>query len=342
MDSVLKTLGLQEGEAITHPWMNKSLEMAQKKVEARNFDIRKQILKYDDVMNDQRKAIFEQRIDIMAEDDVSDVVKDLRHEVVTGLVKRHIPEKAYAEQWDSKGLQEAASEIFGLDLPITTWAAEEGIADEEIQTRLLAAVDALAEQKAAEIGPDIYRQIEKMVLLQTLDGLWREHLVTLEHLRQVIGFRAYGQRDPLNEYKSEAFVLFESMLGRLREATTGQLMHVQLAPRDEQPELRPVELPPMEAHHVDATTGMDEMDPRYYNQALPPEAIEELALVDRAIAGSATARPIDRTPKAAPVQTRRADGIDPNQPSTWGRISRNNPCPCGSGKKYKHCHGKDE
>ncbi|MEQ1697922.1 MAG: preprotein translocase subunit SecA [Hyphomicrobiaceae bacterium] len=343
MDSVLKTLGLQEGEAITHPWMNKSLEMAQKKVEARNFDIRKQILKYDDVMNDQRKAIFEQRLDIMAEDDVSETVKDLRHEVVTGLVKRHIPEKAYAEQWDAAGLKDAIENVFGVDADVVAWAAEEGIADEEIEQRLLKLADERAEQKGAEIGPEIYRQIEKMVLLQTLDGLWREHLVTLEHLRQVIGFRAYGQRDPLNEYKSEAFVLFETMLGRLREATTGQLMHVQLAPREEQPELRHVDLPPMEAHHIDASTGLDELDPQYYNKSLPPEALEELALVDRAIAGGATARPPERTPpKNAPVQTRKNAGLDPNAPETWGKISRNNPCPCGSGKKYKHCHGKDE
>ncbi len=343
MDSVLKTLGLQEGEAITHPWMNKSLEMAQKKVEARNFDIRKQILKYDDVMNDQRKAIFEQRIDIMGEDDVSEIVKDLRHEVVSGLVKRHIPEKAYAEQWDAAGLKDAVENVFGIEADVPAWAAEEGIADEEIEQRLLKLADERHEQKAAEIGPDIYRQIEKMVLLQTLDGLWREHLVTLEHLRQVIGFRAYGQRDPLNEYKSEAFVLFETMLGRLREATTGQLMHVQLAPREEQPELRMVDLPPMEAHHIDASTGLDELDARYYNQGLPPEAVEELALVDRAIAGSATARAPERAaPKSAPVQTRKNAGLDPNAPATWGKVSRNNPCPCGSGKKYKHCHGKDE
>ena len=340
MDSVLKTLGLQEGEAITHPWMNKSLEMAQKKVEARNFDIRKQILKYDDVMNDQRKAIFEQRLDIMAEDDVSDIVKDLRHEVVAGLVKRHIPEKAYAEQWDAAGLKQEIDGIFDLNMPVPEWAAEEGIADEQIQERLIAAVDEKAKQKEAEIGPEVYRQIEKMVLLQTLDGLWREHLVTLEHLRQVIGFRAYGQRDPLNEYKSEAFVLFEGMLGRLREATTGQLMHVSLAPREEQPMLQPVELPMMEAHHIDATTGLDELDASYYNQALPPAALEELALVDRALAGGGAA--IAERPRSQPVQTRRADAVDPNSPQKWGKVARNNPCPCGSGKKYKHCHGKDE
>ena len=342
MDSVLKTLGLQEGEAITHPWMNKSLEMAQKKVEARNFDIRKQILKYDDVMNDQRKVIFEQRLDIMAEDDVSETVKDLRHEVVNGLVRRHIPEKAYAEQWDAKGLQEAIAGIFDLELPVTKWAEEEGIADEQIEERLIKAVDEKAEQKSAEIGPDVYRQIEKMVLLQTLDHLWREHIVTLEHLRQVIGFRAYGQRDPLNEYKSEAFVLFEGLLGRLREAVTGQLMHVSLAPREEQPALQPVELPPMEIHHVDATTGLDEMaPPQAYGRALPPEAVEELALVDKAIAGSGVAVR-ERPAKAAPLQTRRTDGVDPAQPATWGKVARNAPCPCESGKKYKHCHGKDE
>ena len=342
MDSVLKTLGLQEGEAITHPWMNKSLEMAQKKVEARNFDIRKQILKYDDVMNDQRKAIFEQRLDFMSQDDVSEIVRDLRHDVVQGMVRAHIPEKAYAEQWDAKGLHDAVAGVFSIDAPVEAWAAEEGIADEEIEQRLLKLADEKAEQKANDIGPELYRQIEKMVLLQTLDGLWREHLVTLEHLRQVIGFRAYGQRDPLNEYKSEAFVLFEAMLGRLREATTGQLMHVEISPREEQPALQPVELPPMEAHHVDATTGLDEMDQRYYNQALPREAIEELALVDRAIAGGGAAL-AERPAKAAPMQTRKAaGGVDPNQPATWGKVARNNPCPCGSGKKYKHCHGKDE
>jgi preprotein translocase subunit SecA len=330
MDSVLKTLGLQEGEAITHPWMNKSLEMAQKKVEARNFDIRKQILKYDDVMNDQRKVIFDQRKDIMAEDDVSETVADLRHQVVNDLVTRFIPERAYAEQWNMGELKEGMQAVFGLDLPLEDWAAEEGIADEEIRERLIAAVDERAAQKVADIGAPTYRQIEKMVLLQTLDHLWREHLVTLEHLRQVIGFRAYGQRDPLNEYKSEAFVLFESMLARLREATTGQLMHVELAPPgQENPELEAPELPEMHAHHVDPATGLDEFN-------------EELALVDAAIA--AKGRGGARLPeKRAPLQTRKAaDAVDPSEPGTWGKISRNAPCPCGSGKKYKHCHGKYE
>ncbi len=325
MESVLKTLGLQEGEAITHPWMNKSLEMAQKKVEARNFDIRKQILKYDDVMNDQRKVIFEHRIDIMGRDDVQETVGELRQEIIDELVKRHIPENAYAEQWDAAGLKEAVAGIFGLDLPVDEWAAEEGIADEEIKERLVKAVDAKAAKKASDIGPEIYRQIEKMVLLQTLDHLWREHIVTLEHLRQVIGFRAYGQRDPLNEYKTEAFVLFEAMLARLREVVTGQLMHVELAPPED--ELQPPELPHMEGHHIDPTTGLD-----------------EFALADAAIAGS------DRAAATAPrgnganrqAQARKASDVDPRDPSTWGKVSRNALCPCGSGKKYKHCHGRHD
>ena len=335
MESVLKTLGLQEGEAIIHPWMNKSLEMAQKKVEARNFDIRKQILKYDDVMNDQRKVIFDQRIDIMAEDDVSETVADLRHQVVQDLVSKYIPEKAYAEQWDTATLKAAVQSIFDLDLPIDTWAEEEGIADQEILERLTKATDERAAQKESELGTDLYRQIEKEVLLRTLDLLWREHIVTLEHLRQVIGFRAYGQRDPLNEYKSEGFTLFELMLQRLREAVTGQLMNVALMPAEEQPMLQPVELPPMEAHHIDPLTGRDEMEPQ-----LPEEFVEELRLVDRAIAAKGrggAAEPVKRMP----LQTRKAEGgFDPASPATWGKVARNAPCPCGSGKKYKQCHGK--
>jgi preprotein translocase subunit SecA len=343
MDGILKTLGLQEGEAITHPWMNKSLETAQKKVEQRNFDIRKQILKYDDVMNDQRKVIFDQRIAIMAEDDVSETVAGLRHQVVEDLIKRYIPEKAYAEQWDTATLKEAAAGIFGLDLPIEKWAEEEGIADEEIEERLIKAADGRAAAKERELGPELYREIEKMVLLQTLDHLWREHIVTLEHLRQVIGFRAYGQRDPLNEYKGEAFVLFENLLARLREATTGQLMNVELAPREAQPALQPVELPPMEGHHIDPATGLDEMSAGA-PPGLPPELAEELRMVDRAIAARgrgarARAEPVKR----APLQTRKSEGsVDPGDPATWGRVSRNAPCPCGSGKKYKQCHGKLE
>ncbi|MDX2259945.1 MAG: preprotein translocase subunit SecA [Hyphomicrobiaceae bacterium] len=327
MEGILKTLGMQEGEAITHRWMNKSLEMAQKKVEARNFDSRKHVLKYDDVSNDQRKVIFDQRLAIMGQDDVSETVAELRQEVIADIVARHIPEKAYVEQWDTEGLKRTVAGLFGLDLPIDAWAAEEGIADQEIADRLTKAVEDKAKAKVEEIGPDLYRQIEKMVLLQTLDHLWREHLVTLEHLRQVIGFRAVGQRDPLIEYKTEAFVLFEGLLTRLREAVTGQLMHIELAPDMEQDLLAAPELPPMEAHHIDPMTGLD-----------------EFALADAAIAigSELPSRAPAPERRAAPVQTRKktqGSGVDPAEPATWGRVSRNAPCPCGSGKKYKHCHG---
>ena len=328
MDTILKTLGLQQGEAIIHPWMNKSLEMAQKKVEARNFDIRKQILKYDDVMNDQRKVIFEQRIDIMSQEDVSETISDMRREVIDDLVKRHIPENAYAEQWNADGLKTDFSEVFGLDLAVPAWAAEEGIADQEIKERLNRAADEKAAKKAVDVGPENWRQLEKAVLLHTLDHLWREHIVALDHLRQVIGFRAYGQRDPLNEYKSEAFMLFEHLLGKLREATTTQLMHLELAQPEEQRQiLQPVELPPMVAHHVDASTGLD-----------------ELAMADAAIAAAANGISSTKaTERRAPAQSRKADSsVDPKDPSTWGKVSRNAACPCGSGKKYKHCHGRHE
>ncbi|MET0192374.1 MAG: preprotein translocase subunit SecA [Hyphomicrobiaceae bacterium] len=323
MDGMLQKLGLQDGEAITHPWINKALEKAQQKVEARNFDSRKYVLKYDDVMNDQRKVIFEHRIDIMGHDDVSETVKELRHEVITGLVSLHIPENAYAEQWNTEDLKSEVQRIFGLDLPIEKWAAEEGIADQEITERLTKEVDEKARAKEAEFGPETMRQIEKMVLLQTLDHLWREHLVTLEHLRQVIGFRSYGQRDPLNEYKSEGFHIFETMLASLREAVTGQLMHIQGMPAEEEAEMQEVALPPMRASHVDPFTGED-----------------ELAMADAALSG----RSNGQAERRAPVQTRKsgASALNPNDPATWGKVARNALCPCGSGKKYKHCHGRHD
>jgi preprotein translocase subunit SecA len=327
MDSVLQRLGLQEGEAITHPWINKALEKAQQKVEARNFDARKYTLKYDDVMNDQRKVIFEQRIDIMGHEDVSETVADMRQQVVQELVSRTMPEGAYAEQWDMATLKAEMERIFGLELPVDTWAAEEGIANEEITERLLKEIDDKAKAKEAEYGPEAMRQIEKMVLLHTLDHLWREHLVTMEHLRSVIGLRGYGQRDPLNEYKAESFELFEAMLGNLREQVTGTLMHFQVTAGGPDDLLQPVDLPPMQAHHSDPYTGED-----------------ELALADAALA--AGSRPAARSgaERRAPVQTRRGAGgaLDPSDPSTWGKVSRNAECPCGSGKKYKHCHGKHD
>ncbi len=425
MDGMLQKLGLKEGEAIIHPWINKALEKAQQKVEARNFDSRKYVLKYDDVMNDQRKVIFEQRIDIMGHDDVGETVADMRHQVVHELVTAHIPENAYAEQWDTAGLTGEVKRIFDVDVPVAAWAAEEGIANEEIHERVVRAVDERANSKIGEIGREIlrqyggaktfleavegeppmqslmqqsptpetlaligkaamassrdeiriqgispeeaekqidaigyavleryasarglveavdaapsrsevdvgrlkFREIEKSVLLQTLDNLWREHLVTLEHLRQVIGFRAYGQRDPVNEYKSEGFHLFETMLANLREATTGQLMHLSLtADSPPPPSLDEVQLPPMQMHHINPQTGED-----------------ELALVDAAIAAEGRPPPRPEPERRAPVQTRKvsaAAAVDPADPATWGRVSRNVACPCGSGKKYKHCHGK--
>ncbi|MEZ5827147.1 MAG: preprotein translocase subunit SecA [Hyphomicrobiales bacterium] len=322
MDGMLGALGLKEDEAIVHPWINKALEKAQAKVEARNFDIRKNLLKFDNVMNDQRKAIFEQRLELLGDADLNETVAEMRRHVVDDLVAQHIPEKSYPEQWDMEGLKEAVQGIFDVDLPLTKWAEEEGIDEAEVHDRLIKATDERAAQRAAQFGPQVMRQIERAILLQTLDGLWREHLVTLEHLRQVIGLRGYGQRDPLNEYKSESFTLFEQMLARLREAVAGQLMHVELAKQDEVPPLEGAELPPMEIHHVDPTTGEDEF------------ALEG-ATAGPGGNGQAATKAAPRARKAAAA----AAPANPADPSTWGKVQRNAPCPCGSGKKYKHCHG---
>jgi preprotein translocase subunit SecA len=323
MDGVLQKLGLQEGEAITHPWINKALEKAQQKVEARNFDSRKYVLKYDDVMNDQRKVIFEQRIDIMGHEDVSETVADMRSQVAHELVAQCIPPNAYAEQWDTATLKSEVERVFGLDLPIEKWAAEEGIAEQEITERLLKEIEDKAKAREAEFGPEAMRQIEKMVLLQTLDHLWREHLVVLEHLRSVIGFRSYGQRDPLNEYKTEGFQLFETMLANLREAVTGQLMHIQAMPEEPEEMFQPVDLGQTQAYRP---------EPSYARE-------DELAMADAAM--SAVGRPDMRGgERREPVQSRRAStAVNPKDPNTWGKVSRNAPCPCGSGKKFKHCHG---
>ncbi|MEQ9638404.1 MAG: preprotein translocase subunit SecA [Alphaproteobacteria bacterium] len=317
MDTMLRKLGLEDGEAIVHPWVNKALAKAQEKVEARNFDIRKNLLKFDDVMNDQRKVIYEQRLELMDTDDVSETITDMRREVIEGLVAEHIPEKAYAEQWDAAGLAEKVKETFGLDLPIEDWAREEGIADEQIRDRLQDAADRKMAEKAANYGSDVMRMVEKSLLLQILDQLWKEHLLQLDHLRGGIGLRAYAQRDPLNEYKSEAFNLFEVMLGRLRETATRVLAHVEL--RMEQPAEQFAPQPPseMHEHHIDPLTGEDEM-------------AEEPALA--AAGGGGGGRPARPSRPARPQ-------VNPNDPSTWGKVSRNAACPCGSGKKYKHCHG---
>jgi preprotein translocase subunit SecA len=300
LDTMLTRLGLKEDEAIIHPWINKALEKAQQKVEARNFDIRKNLLKFDDVQNDQRKAIFEQRVDLMRDQNVAETVADMRHALVEDLVTKHVPAHAYAEQWDIAGLKEELTRVLDLDLPVDDWAKEEGIADEEMLARIEKRVDEHMAAKSAQFGPDVMRYVEKSILLQTLDHLWREHLVMLDHLRQVIGLRGYGQRDPLQEYKSEAFTLFEGLITHLREAVTAQLVRVEIVPPEEQPEL-----PLMEAHKLNPNTGEDEM------------AFAQAAL--------------------APVP---AAQRDPQNPATWGKVGRNEDCPCGSGKKYKHCHGR--
>ncbi|HET9902092.1 MAG TPA: preprotein translocase subunit SecA [Xanthobacteraceae bacterium] len=311
LDGMLQKLGLKENEAIVHPWINKALAKAQQKVEARNFDIRKNILKYDDVMNDQRKVIFEQRVEWMRDENVSEVVTDMRHSAIDELVSRFVPENAYPEQWNTTALKEEVQRVLGLDLPIEEWAKEEGIADEELRTRIERRADEHMAGKVAQWGPEVMRYVEKSILLQTLDHLWREHILMLEHLRQVIGLRGYGQRDPLNEYKSEAFHLFETMSQRLREAVTAQLMRVEIvsAPPPEEQE----NLPYMEAHKLDPFTGEDEIGDA---QAAFAGAAQTLA---------------EARPQAA---------RNPKDPTTWGKVGRNEACPCGSGKKYKHCHGR--
>jgi len=306
MENVLSKLGLQEGEAIAHPWVNKALETAQKKVEARNFDIRKTILKYDDVMNDQRKVVFEQRRDVMATPDLSEMIRDMRHGVVEDLVSRHIPEGAYPEAWSIDAMKEEVARFLALDLPVDDWAKEEGIADEEMRERLIKAADEAYAAREAKNTTEIMRYIEKQVILQMLDQLWREHLVTLDHLRQVIGWRGYAQRDPLNEFKSEAFELYDKLLTSLREAVTAQLMRIEVV--FEAPPAP--ELPAMQAMHLNPDTGENEM------------------------------APLDRAALAFANSDARNAARDPNNPKTWGKVGRNETCPCGSGKKFKHCHGK--
>ncbi len=301
LDKVLSTLGMKEGEAIVHPWVNKSLEKAQAKVEGRNFDIRKQLLKFDDVMNDQRKVIFSQRREIMESDDISDIVEDMRHQVIEDLVEHYMPPKSYADQWDVEGLARDVKEKLGIDVPVAEWAEEEGVDDNDIRQRLVEAADRFMAEKAEAFGEKTMRSIEKQILLQTIDSKWRDHLLTLEHLRSVIGFRGYAQRDPLNEYKTEAFQLFEGLLNSLREEVTQKLAQIRPMTKEEQEEL------------------MKQL-------VAQQEAARQAAL---------TAAGADQTGKAGA-----APGFVEDDPSTWGDPGRNDRCPCGSGKKFKHCHGR--
>lgn len=289
LEKVLNTLGMKEGEAIVHSWVNKSLERAQSKVEGRNFDIRKQLLKFDDVMNDQRKVIFGQRREIMEAEDLAEITQDMRYQVIDDLVTQFMPPKSYADQWNTEGLQAALFESVGLEAPVVDWAAEEGVDDDIIREKLEDFGDKFMAKKAVDFGPENMRMIEKQVLLETIDGKWREHLVTLEHLRAVVGFRSYAQRDPLNEYKSESFQLFESLLDSLREQVTQVLGNVRMRSVDEQQAI------------------MMRQQAALKQQTQIPEEL-----------GS----------------------FDENDRSTWGNPGRNESCPCGSGKKFKQCHGK--
>ena len=299
LDKVLSSLGMKDGEAIVHPWVNKSLEKAQAKVEGRNFDIRKQLLKFDDVMNDQRKVIFGQRREIMEADDLSEIVTDMRHQVIDDLVDIHIPEKSYADQWDAEGLYASVLEKVGVDQPVVEWASEDGVDENDIREKLYDASDDLMAEKVASFGQDGMRNIEKQVLLQTIDGKWREHLLTLEHLRSVVGFRGYAQRDPLSEYKTEAFQLFEGLLDTLREDVTKKLSLVRPMTKEEQQEM---------LKQISVQQGTQ-------------NAAAEL-------------------PQAAVDSGKALSGFDEADQSTWGNPGRNTKCPCGSGKKFKHCHGR--
>ncbi|MBE9605556.1 preprotein translocase subunit SecA [Acetobacteraceae bacterium H6797] len=313
MGGMLQKLGLKEGEAIIHPWINKALEKAQKKVEARNFDTRKNLLKYDDVMNDQRREVYAQRKSFMKAADVAETITEMRRETVERLVARGIPENAYPDQWDVQTLHDRVNQIFGLDLPVIDWAKEEGIDEVAVRERIQDAVDQAYAAKAANIGPELMRVVEKSLLLQVFDQVWKEHLLALDHLRQGISLRAYGQRDPLNEYKSEAFVLFNGMLEDLRERVTSLLMRIEL--RNDAPPPMPEPVSFLDARHPAPEDAMlaEHLD--------NPAASMGVAYAD------AAPRPM-------------AEAVDPNDPATWSGTPRNAPCPCGSGKKYKHCHGK--
>ncbi|HKY95224.1 MAG TPA: SEC-C metal-binding domain-containing protein, partial [Kiloniellales bacterium] len=327
LDGVLSRLGLKDGEAIAHPWVNKALEKAQQKVEARNFEIRKNLLRFDNVMNDQRKVIYEQRRDIMRVDDVHDEIVEMRKEVLGDLVARFVPKGAYAEQWEVKSLHEEVRRLFNLNLPIEAWAAEEGIADEEIESRIAEAVDKLMAGRTAQLTPAIMRALEKEVLLVVLDKQWKDHLLSLDHLRHGISLRAYAQKDPLIEYKREAFELFDAMLKEVRSEVAQVLSHVELR--------QPQQAAPPRAPLPDQTRMMETReDPALVGAGAPAAAVAGRAAPRGAVPpAGGSSMPLRNAPAAGIAS-------DPKDPSTWGKVQRNALCPCGSGKKFKHCHGK--
>ena len=314
LNSMMKTLGVEEGEAITHKLLNGAIATAQKRVEARNYEIRKNLLKYDDVVNDQRKAVFEQRQEFMDASDLSELIGEFRQDTIHDLVERHLPPKAYAEQWDIAGLKDQVMSLTGLDLPLEDWAAEEGIANEEFAERLQAAAAAKMEERLTLLGAKQMHDLEKQFLLQMIDMHWREHLMHLDHLRAVIGLRGYGQRDPLNEYKTEAFTMFEALLVNLRHSVTRWLMTMEI--RFEQPaeQVDPVPVAPQlpqqrrqfQEVHLDPHTGHNERAAKLTDDLTPEQR----------------------------------EALDPSAlPAGWENTARNGLCPCGSTKKFKHCHG---
>lgn len=293
MDNLMQKFGFEEGESLVHPWLNRAVERSQEKVEARNYEIRKNLLKYDNVMNDQRKVIYDQRREVMVSEDLTDTLTDMRNQVVEDLVATHIPHRAYPQDWDAEGMSAEAIRIFGRDFDLTTWIGEEGIDSEGFEDRLIDETDAFMDVRTVEIGPNNMVHVQRSLLLQAIDHFWKEHLAQLDHLRQVIQLRAYGQRDPLNEYKTEAFSMFENMLEETRDQVVMLLSHIELQPAEPLPEVAQPDLSAFDVIHLDATTGENS-----------------------------------------------AGGINPHDPKTWGPVSRNAPCPCGSGDKFKHCHGK--
>jgi len=328
MDSMLGKLGLEQGESITHPWVTKAIERAQARVEARNFDIRKNILKYDDVMNDQRKVIFAERLELMDADDVSDTIDNMRHEVVDDIVAKSVPHGSYPEQWQVEQLVAAAKTYLNIDVPVEAWTHEEGIDAEVVRERIGKAADEFAAAKVARYTPDIMRQVEKSILLQSIDGLWREHLVTLDHLSKVIGWRGLAQRDPLTEYKREAFELFEQLLASLRELVTTQLSHVEIQMRQPTPPPA-LDLSALEDIHIDPTTGENDAETDV-SGTLPRALGPAPSLAAFAAAGAAAgAGVLEADPALRPIDPKLLVGV-----------SRNAPCPCGSGRKFKHCHGQ--
>jgi preprotein translocase subunit SecA len=320
MDSMLGKLGLEQGESITHPWVTKAIERAQARVEARNFDIRKNILKYDDVMNDQRKVIFEQRLELMDGESVADTITGMRHDVIDSILAKCCPERAYPEQWDTEQLEESAKNMLSAEIPAKAWAEEEGIDVETVRERLTKIADEVAAAKVAKYSPQIMRSVEKQILLQSIDSLWREHLVTLDHLSKVIGWRGLAQRDPLNEYKQEAYELFQTMLVNLREVVTSQLSHVEIQIRQPEPPPQP-DLSRLSEIHVDPTTGENDA-------ATGISGTIGTALAAAGALADGENDVTDADPRLRPID-----------PALLKGVSRNAPCPCGSGRKFKHCHG---